>query len=368
MKILITGAHFTPAVAVIEQLKQNPEVSITYVGRNTTREGDRTQSIESQVLPELGIKFISIIAGKVQRHFNIFTIISLFKIPIGFIQAFMIVLTEKPDVILSFGGYISVPVVFSGWLWSVPIIIHEQTLVSGLANKFSSIFADKICVSFKQNYSENHPKVVLTGNPMRKEVLEIIAEIPEDLKNLFKEAKMHKLPMLFITGGNQGSHIINETVEKILEKLLEKSCVVHQTGDSSYQDFERLVQKQNARYIVRKWIGPEIGNLLKKVDLAVSRAGANTLTEFAYLGVPALVIPLPYLYNNEQLKNAEFFQKFGFIKILPQSKLTKESLLESINKMLDNLAEYKNNTKQAKTIVIPDAAKRLALETLLLVK
>lgn len=364
MKILITGAHFTPAVAVIDQLKKIPDVSITYVGRNTTREGDNTQSIESHILPKMGVEFIPIIAGRVQRHFSIFTIISLLKLPIGFIQAFFIVLTQKPNVILSFGGYVGVPVVFAGWLWSVPIIIHEQTLVSGLANKFSSLFADKICVSFDQNHLANNSKIVLTGNPIRKEVLEAKGQIPEDMKDLFKESKTNELPIIFVTGGNQGSHLINVSVEQVLDKLTKIACVIHQTGDSKHHDFERLADKQSNRYLVKKWIGEEIGEVFEHADLLVSRAGANTLSESAFWGIPTLAIPLPYLYQNEQVKNAKFFESKGLVTILYQSHLSGDNLYEEIKRMFKNLDQLKLQADGAKNLSVQDAAQRIAVETL----
>src|SRR3989344_5972341 len=163
MKILITGAHFTPAVAVAEELKKTKGVEIVYVGRKTTQEGDESPSAESKVLPTLGIKFIPLIAGRLQRSFTIYTIPSFLKIPIGFLQAFFIILKEKPDVILSFGGYVAVPIVVMGWLLSVPIIVHEQTLVSGLANKISSLFADKVALSFLDKDRVNE-KTIVTGN------------------------------------------------------------------------------------------------------------------------------------------------------------------------------------------------------------
>src|SRR5437868_379316 len=119
MKILVTGAHFTPAVATIEQLKKYPDISIVYVGRKTTQEGDSSPSAESKILPTLGIKYIPITTGRLQRSFTIYTIPSLLKIPIGFIQAFYLILKEKPTVILSFGGYVALPLVFVGWLFSI---------------------------------------------------------------------------------------------------------------------------------------------------------------------------------------------------------------------------------------------------------
>ena len=102
MKILLTGTHFTTTVATIEEFKKYPKVELVYVGRRTTREGDSSRSVESTELPKLGVKFIPIIAGRLQISFTIYTISSLLKIPIGFIQAFFIILQEKPDVILSF--------------------------------------------------------------------------------------------------------------------------------------------------------------------------------------------------------------------------------------------------------------------------
>lgn len=352
MKILITGAHFTPAVAVAEELKKTKGVQIVYVGRKTTQEGDKSPSAESKVLPALGIKFIPIITGRLQRSFTIYTIPSFLKIPIGFLQAFFIILKEKPDVILSFGGYVALPPVIVGWLFSIPIIVHEQTLVSGLANKISFSFADKIAVSFPTQ----NPKAILTGNPLRKEIIDGV-----------KRSHPRGVNIL-VTGGNQGSHVINLAVEKSLDKLIKIASIIHVTGDNKFKDFERLEKLQQERYIVKKWIGEDWGRILKQADLVVSRAGINTLSELAYLGIPALVIPIPYLYLDEQNKNACFFQELGLARILPQSELTLKTLYENIKNMLDNLKKLKENARQAKKIIIPDSAKRVALETIILAK
>lgn len=368
MKILITGTHFTPAVAVIEELKKMGEVDIVYAGRRTTMEGDNTPSIESKVLPSLGVRFISMIAGRLQRVFTLYTIPSLLKIPIGLIQALYIILSEKPDVILSFGGYVAVPLVFWGWLWSIPIIIHEQTLVSGLANKISAILADKICLSFAPNFSMQNKNLILTGNPLRKEILQPRNKLALRYERIFKVANKQRLPVLLITGGNQGSHILNLAVEAVLNKLTKVASVIHVTGDNKFHDFERLEKLQSDRYLTKKWISDEWGSVLSKIDLVISRAGINTLTELAYLGRPALVIPIPYLYEDEQNKNARYFQKLGLVKILPQSELFPETLFREISKMLKNLSVLKEAAKEARSITVPDAAKRLALETILLGK
>lgn len=365
MKILVTGAHFTTAVAVIEELQKQSNTEIVYVGRKTTREGDRSLSPESQIIPEMGVKFIPIITGRLQRAFTIYTLISLLKMPIGFIQSLWILFTEKPDRVLSFGGYVAVPVVITGWLMSIPVIIHEQTLVTGLANKISSWFADKILVSFDVKNDFPKEKVILTGNPLRKEILDV-GEIRglKEIKEIFTLARKEKKPVVFITGGNQGSHVINLAVENIIDKLVNKAYIIHQTGDSKFKDFERLEKKQSNDYFVAKFIYNEMSYLLKNSDLVVARAGINTLTELAFLGTPALVIPVPYLYKDEQNQNAKFFEGLGLVRILPQSQLSGDILLDQIYKCLNDLNHLSNQAKQAKRVVIPEAAKKIALETL----
>lgn len=367
MKVLITGTHFTPALALINEFKKRIDIEVVYVGRGTTREGDPSPSQESIEIPKLGVKFIPIVAGRLQRSFTIYTIPSLLKIPVGFIQAFLIVLKEKPDAILSFGGYVGVPIVFAGWLLSKPIIIHEQTLVSGLANKVSSLFADKIAVSFKKNQSLNF-KTILTGNPLRDKILYPDSKVPTEYQRIFSLAQKEKLPVILIMGGNQGSHTINKAAEGLLKQLNKMACVIHVTGDSKFDDYGKLKKIEGERYLVKKWIGKEFGAILKRVDLVISRAGINTLSELAYFGIPVLTIPIPYLYQDEQSKNAKFFEKLGLVKILPQSKLTSQSLLTKIKQMLNDLNKLKGGVKKAKGLIIEDAAKRLALETYLLAK
>lgn len=352
MKVLITGAHFTPAVAVIEELKKNKNIEIVYVGRKTTQEGDNSPSAESQILPSMGVKFIPITTGRLQRSFTLYTIPSLLKIPVGFLQALYIILSQKPDVVLSFGGYVAVPLVVAGWLFSIPVIVHEQTLVSGLANTISSLFADKVAVSFKDTLKGE--KVILTGNPIRKNIL-----------GLSHPRGVTKGPVVLITGGNQGSHAINLAVEEALSKLVKIAKIIHVTGDSKFKDFERLQNHQSENYMVKKWAGKEWGQLLSEADLLVSRAGINTLSEMAILGKPGLVIPVPYLYKDEQNKNAKYFEKLGLVKVLPQSKLSGETLITNIKAMLKDLDKLKEEATKAKSVIIPDAAKRLALETIL---
>ena len=368
MNVLITGAHFTPAQAVIEELlTQGHEIKISYVGRKSTREGDPSPSVESQVLPKMGVKFIPIVAGRVRRYISIGTFISLLKIPVGFFQAFYILVKEQPDVVVCFGGYVAVPVVFNAWLLNIPIIVHEQTLVSGLANTFSNFFATKIAVSFDQPYSFDKSKLLLSGNPMRKKILQPVKSGSKEIDELLTRAKKTGKQLVLVTGGNQGSHVINEVVEQSLDRLMEKFIVIHQTGDSKYKDYERireyaLSHNYSDNYFASKWISEEdMGILYQSVALAVSRCGANTLLELAYHQVPTLMIPLPSVTKDEQTKNARFFSRHGLGEILLQKDLNEATLVEKINEMIRN-KEVKENVKSAKEVVILGAEKKLATE------
>ncbi len=365
MKVLITGAHFTTAEAVIDEFKKKPEVEIVYVGRKTTREGDSTPSVESQVLPAKGIKFIPLTTGRLQRSFTRYTIPSLMKVPYGLWQAWQILNKEKPDLVIGFGGYVAVPVVVAAKLLNIPILIHEQTLVSGVANTICGWFADKIAVSFDAKYQFEKSKTVITGNPLRQQLLNN-GTTPKSVEAILSVAAKTKLPVILVTGGNQGSHLINLAVEEGLDNLLEKAVVIHQTGDSQFQDYERLSQKYQNKpgYLVTKWLSAEeMASVLKSVDMIVSRSGINTLCDAAYFGLPMLLIPYPYVSKQEQLVNAKYFAKLGAADILEQSELNSQNLLVKIDLMLNKLPEWKENAKAAKVVARVDAASKIVEES-----
>lgn len=370
MKILVTGSHFTPAQATIEELNKVSGMEVVYIGRTRTIEGDPAPSQESIILPLLGVKFIGIEAGRLRRNFDIYTLISLIKIPVGFLQAFYYLIKERPQVVLSFGGYVGLPVVFFAWLLSIPVIIHEQTLVTGLANYLSAIFANKIAVSFGKGYKFNKDKIIITGNPLRQELLSETQESSGIKK--FIDGMGTKLPLIYITGGNQGSHVINMAIAEIARELTERAFIIHQTGDSKFQDFEKLIEqkrhhKNQARYFIAKWINvSDISLIYKHAKLVISRAGANTLCELAYFGVPAIVVPVPYLSHDEQTANSKFFGALGLCEIILQKELAGQNLLKKINHILKNYQQFKIRAQNSKSVIIADAAKRLSQEVLVM--
>ncbi|TSC54300.1 MAG: UDP-N-acetylglucosamine--N-acetylmuramyl-(pentapeptide) pyrophosphoryl-undecaprenol N-acetylglucosamine transferase [Microgenomates group bacterium LiPW_16] len=198
-KIVITGGHLTPALAAIAELKKEGW-EILFIGRKHALEGDPSLSVEYRVIKELGISFVPLTAGRFQRSFTRYTILSLLKVPLGFIQSLYWVARFKPNLILSFGGYLALPVALSGWILGIPILTHEQSVIPGLATKIIARFARRVCVSWPQT-TEHFPKekVVLTGNPIREEVLK-----KYQVSSIKYQVSNEDLPLIYITGGSLG--------------------------------------------------------------------------------------------------------------------------------------------------------------------
>lgn len=354
-KIMITGGHLTPALAVMTQLKARGWECV-YVGRKHALEGDKALSQEMQVVSKHGIKFIPLITGRLQRWFSLAGIISLLKIPVGLVQAIFALLKYRPQVVLSFGGYMAVPVVVGAWVLGTPVVTHEQTVTVGLANKIIGLLAKKICVGWPGiSYPFDADKIVNTGNPLRPEIFKTKKSFKIDLTK----------PLVYITGGSLGSHQINLAVESSLEKLLEKYAVIHQCGNSQeFYDYEHLVKQKenlpanlNSRYLPIKYVDEEhIGWVLGNADVLVSRAGANTITEIIALTKPALLIPLPWAGSNEQEKNARYLVDHGAAMILGQGQLTTEKLLENLEELFKNQESIRKNLHQLSSQLPPNAA------------
>lgn len=367
-KILVCGSHFTAAQAVVEKLLKTPDIEVEYVGRLRTMEGDKSISAESQILPAMGVKYHSLNAGRVRRSLGWETLTSFLKIPLGFVLALKLVREIRPDVVVSFGGYVSVPIVIVSKILGIPVMLHEQTLISGLSNRVCALFADRVAVSFADgDYSFDKKKMVLTGNPIRSELLTTSIES----EVLFKFIKKTNKKLIYVTGGNQGAQAINLEIERCLPEILKEANVVWQTGDSKLGNYQRatdLVQKMGVsdKVLVQKWFdAADVSAIFKKADLIICRAGMNTLNEIAYFKQSAIVVPYPYLYKDEQLVNAKYFEKHGFVKTILQSELGSDKFMNLVKSELANSDKKKN---QDNSMVKTDAAERITDLILSLIK
>jgi len=325
MKILITGGHFTPALALIEELQK--DYQIVFVGRKNTQDKDNL-SLEYQEITNRKIPFYNLSTGRSTKN--------ILQVLPGIIQAKKILTQEKPDLVISFGGYLGFPVCFAAMFKKIPFFIHEQTCSPGIANRVTSLFAKKIFVAFSEaaNFFPK-TKTIVSGNPLRKEIF-------QKIKQPFSVNKDQ--PLIYVTGGSLGAHSINLLIEKILPQLLEKYLVVHQTGNvSEFNDFKRLSRLKNKNYFLTQHLKTdEIGNIYALADLVVSRAGANAYFELLALKKPAILIPLPWSAKNEQQKHAKLFKKTGGGEIFNQQDAP-EKLKMLIDKMFAQLKNYQNS-------------------------
>lgn len=333
-KIVLTGGHAgATGYAVIEEIKKRDGENwdIYWIGTEKAVEGKISPTLESRVLPKIGVKFYPIISGRLQRKFTIWTIPSLLKVPLGFVHAFLVLKKINPDIVVSFGGFTAFPVVVIAWLLRKPIVIHEQTMAAGRANRLSSFFAKKIALAREDSKKFFPPqKCVVVGNPISREVGFIKA------KNVLSNP-----PVLFVTGGSRGSEFINDTLGKILRKLLSRYIVIHQTGVIDFQKFDNirsglpvnLKEKYHVYDLIESWKWPKF---LESSDLLLSRAGANIVSEIISTKRPAILIPISWTYLNEQYKNAMFAKNYGVAEVVNQVKATPELINQKIDETIKN--------------------------------
>jgi UDP-N-acetylglucosamine--N-acetylmuramyl-(pentapeptide) pyrophosphoryl-undecaprenol N-acetylglucosamine transferase len=352
-KIILTGGHLAPLLAVYEVLSR--QASCVIVGRKHTFEADKAESLEYTLFKKENISFYNLPTARLQRRFTRHTLPSLFRSPSALISARSVLNHERPDVVLTFGGYIGLPVALAAYMKGIPIVLHEQTLHAGLTNRTIGKIATKICISYPTS-ARFFPseKTVITGNPVRPEVFKA-----------YDSLKLPAgLPVLYVTGGSAGAHAINIIIEYILPSLLQKFVVIHQTGDSQeFKDYERLTKLRGSlteelktRYMVKKFILPdEIGWVYKRADVVLSRSGANTVTELIALQKKALLIPLPFAQREEQLENAKYYVNTGLGEYILQKNVNLNTFVKKLlsihESKIPHMPPFKN-----------DAAEKIAQE------
>lgn len=357
--VLITGGHLTPALATIEEIQRRKlNWHILFVGRKYALEGGRTVSEEYRIIHTLGIAFLPLTTGRVKRDKSITAIFSFLKIPVGFVQAAYYLVSRRPTVIVSFGGYVAFPIAVVGWLLGIPTMTHEQTTRPGLANriiarvaKFVAVNSPDAAVQFR-----NPKKVVVTGLPIRKDILDAPKKSPVALPA--------DKPLLLIVGGSTGSVSINTVIFNSLSKLLAEFVVLHQVGSLSetkaLQIKTQLPAAIRDRYVPYVYLpSPLYAWALRHAALVIGRSGANTVMEAAVSGAIAIWIPLPWAARNEQYHNAKTLVDHGSSVMLEQSTLSVSSLLAAVKDMTATYDAKKQKAKHIASHIPRDGAAKL---------
>ena len=242
MKIILTGGgtmgSVTPLLGVAEEIKKcAPDVEFLWIG---TKNGP-----EKKVVDSYNINFKTIPAGKFRRYFSLRNFSDPFSILAGFFKSLWLIFKFKPQMILSAGGFVAVPVIWAGWILKVPSLVHQEDLRPGLANKLTARFAKIITVAFSDSL-KYFPRAIVTGNPIRAEIFSGSREATEKSFNLEKD-----LPTLFVLGGGTGALELNKIVVAAVPELVKFCQVIHMTGgridESQRSDIETL-KRETSRY------------------------------------------------------------------------------------------------------------------------
>ncbi|WP_097025919.1 undecaprenyldiphospho-muramoylpentapeptide beta-N-acetylglucosaminyltransferase [Clostridium peptidivorans] len=334
-KIILTGGgtagHVTPNVALIPKLKMIG-YEIQYIG---SKDG-----IEKSIIEKEGIKYHSISSGKLRRYFDFKNFSDPFKVLKGVADAFNIMRKEKPDIVFSKGGFVAVPVVIGAYFNKIPVIAHESDITPGLANKISTPYLTKICVTFPESLKYiKGEKGVLTGTPIREELFKGSREKAIEICG-FKDNK----PIILIIGGSLGSKFINDNVRNILNILLKKFNVIHICGNGNLD--KSLEGKEGYRQY--EYVKEELSHFLNSANIVISRAGANVIFELLALKKPNILIPLSKKSSRgDQILNAKSFEKSGYSIVLEEENTSKENLLDKINYLYENKDIYIENMKNS---------------------
>lgn len=351
MKILVTGGgtggHIYPALAFVNYVKtKEPTTEFMYVGAK--------RGLENKIVPDTGIPFHTLEIQGFQRKlslYNMKTVQLFFK---SILEAKKILKEFKPDIVIGTGGYVSGAVVYAASKLAIPTIIHEQNSVPGITNKFLSRYVDRIALSF-QDAAPFFPeeKSFLIGNPRAQEVADMNKTRILENFGLDPEKKT-----VLIFGGSQGALRINQAVTEFLATL---DCpdyqVLYASGERYYNDIKGKVHS-SPNISIQPYIS-EMAEVMAASDLLVGRAGATSIAELTALGLPAILIPSPYVTNDHQTKNAMSLVNVNAAKMIKDDELDGQSLKLAIEEIMSDDTLQKQMSNASKKQGIPDASERM---------
>ena len=325
-----TGGHIYPALAIADIVENNFNGSPVYIG---AADGMESKILAGEAIPFYGIKVAPLVGMSLKQK-----LLGLLKNLKGFFQSISILRKLKPSLVIGTGGFVAGPVLAAAFLLRIPMIIHEQNVMPGLTNRILSRVAREIWMTFSESagYFPSTAVKVLTGMPLRKNFHEAGREEGRKLFAFQEEDKV-----LLVTGGSQGSRIINETITALYEEIIGKLGyhILHVTGPGFYQDIlENLKpgerkELEAGRLILRDYLR-EMDLALAASDVVISRSGASFIAELIATNSFSIQIPMKKSAGNHQLKNAKAIEKAGLGTILEEDQLNPKSLylkLESLH-------------------------------------
>lgn len=362
-----TGGHFYPIIAIAEAIndlvreKRLVAPKLYYLAPS---------SFDQKALFENGLVYVSIPAGKMRRYASFQNFTDSFITFAGVLKAIYILFRLYPDVVVSKGGYGSVPTVLAARLLRIPVVIHESDAKPGRANLLAAGFAEKIAISFDGTAAffpaKVRSRIARTGIPIRKALAKLETEGARQYLGLETG-----LPTILILGGSQGAVRVNETVLSSLVTLISFANVIHQTGPANIKNVEAVAQVVLAgspyasRYHPVDYLSQtSLQRTAAVANLVISRAGAGSIAEISLWRKPAIIIPIPETVSHDQRTNAYAYARTGAAIVLEEENLTPHLFISEIQRLIDDKELLQKMTAAATGFTDPDAARVLANEVL----
>jgi UDP-N-acetylglucosamine--N-acetylmuramyl-(pentapeptide) pyrophosphoryl-undecaprenol N-acetylglucosamine transferase len=331
-----TGGHIFPAISIAQEIKSRfPDCRILFVGAKGKMEMDK--------VPQAGFEIKGLPIAGIQRNISLGNFLLPFKLVYSVLFSIILILKNKPQVVIGVGGYASGPLLIAAAVLGRRMVIQEQNSFPGITNRFLSARASLICVAYP-GMEKFFPKSVIriTGNPVRKNLLETSLIEKEKAWSFFGIPKDKKV--LFVTGGSLGAKSVNEAIATFLPLLTaHKLFLIWQTGKPFFPTAQKLITDEIKSHVFVTDFLTEMNLAYACADVVVSRAGAGAISEIAIVGLPSVLVPYPYAAEDHQTHNAKALADAGAAVLVPDRNV-KSDLQDILLKLLvddKNLTEMK---------------------------
>jgi UDP-N-acetylglucosamine--N-acetylmuramyl-(pentapeptide) pyrophosphoryl-undecaprenol N-acetylglucosamine transferase len=334
------GPSIVPLALAQAYRKLDQEANFIFIGSNS----DLEKTLFSEIFINLRAQYLEFPAGKWRRYFSVLNLLDVFKIIYAFFKALFLFIEIKPRLIISAGSFASVPIVWAAKMLGVKVMIHQQDVRAGLANRLMSPVADIISTAFYQSVADYGKRALWIGNPSLE--ISAVKDIPSFYLDLHASS-----PVVFVSGGANGALDLNKLLQAALEHLPTDWQIVHQTGKGK----KILAEPRVNYYPLENLSHTDFISLIKRADLIVSRAGLGSLTEFSQLAKSVILVPMP---NTHQEDNARYFAEQGAAIYLKQTELDGPKLAQALMDLWDDQKNYQSLGEGIAKIMPADARER----------
>jgi UDP-N-acetylglucosamine--N-acetylmuramyl-(pentapeptide) pyrophosphoryl-undecaprenol N-acetylglucosamine transferase len=363
IKIIIsgggTGGHIFPAIAIAQAIQKEVDHSeFLFIGAQ--------DKMEMEKVPAAGFKIEGLWISGFQRNINLKNLSFPFKLISSLCKARRILKKFKPDIVVGVGGFASGPTLYMANRLKIPTLIQEQNSYPGITNKLLANKVKSICVAYP-NMERFFPKdkIKITGNPIRKHIIQIEGKREQALKHFKLES--HKKTVL-VVGGSLGARSINQAILAHFDNWIKADFqVIWQTGISGIEDALSAISEKGSKNIHAHQFISEMDLAYAAADLVISRAGAIAISELCATEKACIFIPLPSAAEDHQTKNAKSLSEKNAALLIPDQE-AKEQLFRQCNELLKNEIKLQQFQENIKTFAKPEADQIIASEVLKLIQ